>query len=331
MGRVDKTSPPARDSRHRRFRIAVVAGLCRGRGRRLRLLAMRDASEKTTTARSDGDSAVPAHPGAVVAGPDALWVALERRPAEPAGDGRLLRLDLATGAQAPRVPGWGGFPPGARRRPPDRLGSTRLRARRTGGSRLAHRRRVTPPHWFDPPVDQVVLRGNELWALEARPGSAAAARPEDARAGSAASTLSRARPGIGLRRWLPLGDRRRRRGGAADRPGDARGQDGRTSAGSRSESSVTGGSVWVADHEGGRSSGSTRGRSDRWARPIRVGAKPSWLVAAAGSLFVTDQDDGTVARIDVHSGKKVGLPIRIARQPETPPPLRWHPPDSPSG
>jgi hypothetical protein len=46
--------------------------------------------------------------------------------------------------------------------------------------------------------------------------------------------------------------------------------------------------------------------------PIRVGTKPSWLAVAAGSLFVTDQNDGTVARIDVHSGKKVGLPIRIA-------------------
>ena len=44
-----------------------------------------------------------------------------------------------------------------------------------------------------------------------------------------------------------------------------------------------------------------------------MGSKPSWLGVAGGSLFVTDMDDGTVRQIDVRSGKKVGLPIRISR------------------
>src|SRR5207302_677727 len=74
----------------------------------------------------------------------------------------------------------------------------------------------------------------------------------------------------------------------------------------------TGGSVWSADHEGGKIVRLDPRSLLPVGEPISVGTKPTWLVAAAGSLFVTDQDDGTVVRIDVHSGKKVGLPIRIA-------------------
>jgi DNA-binding beta-propeller fold protein YncE len=43
-----------------------------------------------------------------------------------------------------------------------------------------------------------------------------------------------------------------------------------------------------------------------------VWGKPSSLIAAADSVLVTDEHDGTVLRIDARSGKRVGLPIRIA-------------------
>ena len=94
---------------------------------------------------------------------------------------------------------------------------------------------------------------------------------------------------------------------------------------------VTGGSVWFADHEGGKVVRLDPRSLLPVGEPIRVGTKPSWLAAAAGSLFVTDQDDGTVTRIDVHSGKRIGLPIRIAPPTRDAPAPSVRPPDSPSG
>ena len=80
MGRMDRTSPPVRDSRNRRFRIAVVLVSVVAAVAGSVALAMRDSSEKTTRAGVALTRSVPGHPGAVVAGPDALWVAVRRRP-----------------------------------------------------------------------------------------------------------------------------------------------------------------------------------------------------------------------------------------------------------
>ena len=65
-----------------------------------------------------------------------------------------------------------------------------------------------------------------------------------------------------------------------------------------------GGSVWVADRDGGEVVRLDARSLRRVGQPIPVGTKPSGLVAARGSLFVTDQDDGTIVRIAVPSGKK---------------------------
>ena len=66
---------------------------------------------------------------------------------------------------------------------------------------------VSTWHWFDPAVDQVVVRGGELWALEPRPGRLLRldSKTLDARLGN--STLFRTRAGIGRRRWVRVGDR----------------------------------------------------------------------------------------------------------------------------
>jgi streptogramin lyase len=311
MGRVDKTSTLSRDSRQRRFRIVVIVVSVVAAIVGSVLLALRDTSEKASTRGAAATLRVPGHPGAVIAGQDALWVALSDSE-ERTGAERLLRIDLATGSESQSV-----YPRGSVShlgRVGDRLiaslqhpaGLAELAALEWRSGSMLER------HFFNPPVDQVVLRGSELWALETRPGALLRIDPRTLEPASAPLRLSRGRTlalasGAGYL-WVTAAD-----------AGEVLRIDPATHAIRRVQVGgfpigivVTGGRVWFADHEGG----TVRRLDPRSLRPvgepIRVGTQPRWLVPAAGSLFVTDEDDGTVARIDVHSGKKVGLPTRVA-------------------
>src|SRR6476469_6948673 len=102
MSRVERAAHVADDSRRRRFRVAVVLLALAVAAAGAAWLAIRS----TETAETTGASVtlnVPKHPGALAAGPDALWVALTRKPRDPGGDGRLLRLDLSTRTRAEPV------------------------------------------------------------------------------------------------------------------------------------------------------------------------------------------------------------------------------------
>src|SRR5438094_7521407 len=99
MSRMNTASPLTRDSSHRRFRIAVIGASVVAAVVGSVLLATRNSNEKVTTRGVALTLHVPGHPGSVAAGPDELWVALQK----PAGDQALLRLDLATGAVARTV------------------------------------------------------------------------------------------------------------------------------------------------------------------------------------------------------------------------------------
>jgi DNA-binding beta-propeller fold protein YncE len=311
MSRVDSTSPLARDSRHRRFRIAVVAVSIVVAVVGSVLLAMRDSSEKTTTLGVTATLRVPGHPGAVIAGPDALWIALSRDSQEPAGDARLLRLDLTTRAQAQPV--YLGGEVSHLARVGDRLIASVQHASGLGQLAALEWRSgaVLVRHWYDGPIDQILLRGSDLWALQSRPGTLlrlASGTLEPAAAPlrlSPGRTLALASGGGYL--WVTAAD-----------AGEVLRIDPATHAIKRVHVGgfpigivVASGSVWFADHDSGRVVRLDPRSLRPVGKPIRVGTKPSWLVAAASSLFVTDQDDGTVARIDMHSGKRVGLPIRI--------------------
>ena len=332
MRRVDTASPRGARSRHRRFRIAVVSASVVAAVVGSALLVMRDSGEKTTTLGVTATLPVPGHPGAVVAGPDAALGRPERRPAEtgrrPAARPPRPRHRHD---RADRVPGWGGLSPGARRGPAHCLGPPSD----SGLGQLAaldwRSGAVLDRHWYDGPVDQIVLRGNELWALEERPGTLLRLDPRTLAPVSAPLRLS---PG----RTLALAS-----GGgylwvtAAD-TGEVLRIDPATRAIRRVHVGgfpigivVAGGSVWFADHEGGKVVRLDPRSLRQVGEPIRVGTKPSWLVAAADSLFVTDQDDGTVVRIDVHPGRRSGCRFASPGRPQTPPPPRWRPPDSPSG
>jgi hypothetical protein len=311
MIRVDRTSPPPRDSRQRHFRIVVIVVSVVVAIAGSFLLAMRDSSERATTRGATATLRVPGHPGAVIAGRDALWVALSDSQ-ETAGDG-LQHLDLATGARAQPVY------PGGRVSHLARVGDSLIASLQhaSGLAELAaldwRSGKPLGNRFFNPPVDQIVVRGSELWALEVRPGALLRVDPATLEPASARLPLSPGRTlalayGAGYL-WVTAAD-----------AGEVLRIEPATHAIKRAHVGgfpigivVTGGSVWFADHAGGTVVRLDPRSLRRVGEPVRVGTKPRWLVAAAGSLFVTDQNDGTVAQIDVHSGKKVGPPIRIAR------------------
>ena len=268
---------------------------------------------RASSAKTDGPALtlhVQGHPGAVVAGQDVLWVALGDDPQEPAGEGRLLHLDLATGARAPVYLGGevthlthAGDRLIASVQHVSQLGQLAALDWRTG--------EVLTRHWFHRRVDQVVVRDGELWALETRPGVLLQVDPKSLEQSSAlrlspGRTLGLASGGGYL--WATASD-----------AGEVLRIDPETHAVARVPVGgfpigivVAGGKVWVADRAKGSVVRLDPHSLRQVGQPIRVGTKPTWLVAAAGSLFVTDEDDGTVVRIDVRSGKRVGRPIRIA-------------------
>lgn len=311
MSGVDRTSPLVRDSRLRRFRITVVLVSLVVAIVGSVLLARRDSSAKTTTLGVTATLRVPGHPGAVVAGPDALWTALSRDSKEPAGDPRLLRVDLAT--RSPALPVYIGGEVSRLTRLGDHLIASVQHASGLGQLAILDWRTgaVQVRHWYDRPVDQTVISGGELWALEVRPGTLL--RLDSRTLEPAADPLPLARG-----RMLGLASGARYLWATAADAGDVLRIDPATHETRRAHVGgfplgivVAGGSVWFADREGGKVVRLDPNSLRLVGSPIRVGSKPSWLVAAGGSLFVTHEDDGTVSRIDVRSGKKVGLPIRI--------------------
>ena len=297
--------------------VAAIAGSV--------LLATRDFGAKVTTRGVTATLRVPGHPGAIVAGPDALWVALIGDPRRSVGDRPLLRLDLATGTPARTVHLDGEVSSLAR------FGKRLIASVKPVGDDGFGPRRLVALDWrsgavlalgeshlddtvareFDGPVDRVVRVGNALWALAVRPGrlfrlDPSTLAPLYAIRLSSGRTLGLAAGGGYV--WVTAAD-----AGEVLRIDPASDAIKRVPVGGFPVGIVvTKGTVWFAD----RSAGNVVRLGVAGLRPIGdpipVGTKPSWLAVAGDSLFVTDQDAGTIARVDVHSGRKVGRPIRVA-------------------
>jgi len=308
--RVDRVSPPERDSRRRRFRISVIAVSVVAAVVGSALLVIRDSGEKTTTLGVAATLPVPGHPEAVIAGPHALWVALQK----PSGDQALLHLDLATEAVMRTV--YLGGEVADLAHAGDRLIATVRRVGSGRGGQLAvldwRSGVVEDRHWYARPFDRIVVHGNELWGLEARPGTLVRLDAETLFPTSAPLRLSPGRtPALasgGGYLWVTAADM-----------GEVLRIDPETRAIKRVHVGgvpmgivAASGRVWFADQERGKVFRLDPRSLRQAGEPIRVGARPSWLGVAAGSLFVADSDDGTLTRIDLHSGQRVGLPIRIA-------------------
>jgi YVTN family beta-propeller protein len=316
MNRVDTASPRAVDSRYRRFRIAIIVASVIVAIIGSVLLATRDSGDSVTTRGVAATLQVPSHPGWLVVGRDAIWLAVNRDPQSPVGEKPLLRLDLASGF-VQRTVSVGGEASYITRVGDRLIASVRhVGQDEFGGRRLLvldwRTGRVLVRRGFDGPVDHVVRHGKDLWALEVRPGALLRLDPVTLAPKSAPLRLS---PGLALGLasgagyiWVTAADE-----------GELLRVDPATRAVTRVHVggfpmgiAVAGGSVWHADRESGEVVRHDARTLRAIGEPIDVGGKPSWLAAAGGSLFVTDADEGTVTRIDVRSGKEVGAPIRLA-------------------
>jgi len=317
---------------HRRFRLTVVVASLVAAVVGSIVLATRDSGEKATTRGITATLRVPGHPGAVAAGADVLWVALDGDPQRPVRDRPLLRLDLSSGTvvQAVRLGGevsslahdGGRLIASVKPVGDGEVGTRRLVALDwrsgvvlpLGESHLSD----TDAREIDGPVDHVVRAGDSLWALEVRPGRLLELDPSTLAPYSAPIPLSSGRaPGLAAGAgylWVTATD-----AGEVLRIDPAAGAITRVHVGGSPVGiAVTSGNVWFADRSGGTvvrlDPGSLRPIGD----PIRVGTKPTWLAVAGDSLFVTEQEAGTIARIDARSGRKLGPPIRIAHPAKDP-------------
>jgi streptogramin lyase len=316
MSRVHTASPQAPGSMNRRFRIAVIVASVVAAIVGSVLLATRDSGKKTTTLGVSSTLRVTDHPGSVVAGPDAVWVALADAHG-PVRDRPLVRIEIATGNRA---------------RPPVHLGGQASHLAHVGDKLIASIHPVGsdeagPTHlivldWrtgtvllrreFDEPIAQVVSSGTALWALETLPGRLLRLDPSTLALASAPLALTSGRTfglasGAGYL-WVTASD-----------AGQVLRIDPATHAikhvpvgGFPTGIVVTGGSVWYADSEHGNVVRLDPSTLQSVGDPVAVSAKPISLAAATGFLFVADQNDGTVTLIDAQSGKKTGLPVRVA-------------------
>jgi len=300
-----------REWAHGRFRLVVVAISVVAAIVGSVLLAMRDSSARTTTQGLTATLRVPGHPEAVVAGPDALWVALSRDSDAPAGASRLLRLDLGTKttAQPVYLDGEISHLTRAGNRVVAsvhhaRLGELAVLDWRSGG--------VLSRHWYAAPIDRTIFWRGALWALEEHPARLLRLDPSTLDPTSAPLQLAPGRTpaiitgdgylwvtatGAGEVLRIDPTTRRVERVHVGESPAGI---------------SVAGGSVWFTDQAHGVVRRLDPQSLRPFGDPIRVGKKPNGLATTAGTLFVTDQEDGTITQIDVNTASRVGLPIRIA-------------------
>lgn len=273
----------------------------------------KSSSEKTTNQSVVATLRVPGLPNAVAAGPDALWAGLNEGPNQT--QGRLVRLDLATGAirKSVSLPGvlvaglhsgsslwiasagdWYDSTSGELDQLDWRSGAIRHRFRfdrpvfgfapGAGSMWLVVGREPATLVRIDPAAGRVVgkpivIDRNRVIGLAYGAGAVWAA-------GFESGTLIRIDPATGALRRVEVGD---------------------TPVGI----AVAGGSIWVATRGKG-----TVTRVDpttmRVLDTIQAGENPTFVATSAGSVWVANQTDGTVTRIDERTGETVGDPIRVA-------------------
>jgi hypothetical protein len=326
MRRVESAAPPAKDPTRFRVRIAIVAISVVAATVGSVLLATRHPEKTTTTRGITATLAVPGHPGAVAAGPDALWVALQGRPRDRVADLPLVHLDLATGTirQTVHV----GGEASCLAHVGDRLVASVTPA---GGARFGPRRLValdwvsgtvlalgashlndTDTRTVAGPVDLLLPTKDALWALKARPGELLRLDPSTLAPSLAPIRLSGGRT-LGLAAgagaiWVTAAE-----AGEVLRIDPSSGAITRTHVGGFLVGiAVSRGSVWLAD----RAHGEVIRVDARSLRPvgppIHVSGRPTGLAVVGSVLFVSDEEDGTISQVDIRSGRKLGPRIRIA-------------------
>jgi virginiamycin B lyase len=315
MNGVTAPSATARGSTHHRFRLAVVVASVVAATAGSVLLATHHSGENVTTRGVTATLRVPGHPGWVAAGRDALWLALSGTQT-PVRDQPLLRLDLASGSVEQRilVGGQATYLAHAGNRllaSVDHVGGNG-----SGPSLIValdwRSGRVLVRRQFLTPVGPLAESGDDLWALQSRPGALLRLDPLTLAPTAAPLPLSHGQT-VGLTAsggyvWATAPDAAEVLRIDPETRSITRAHVGGFPVGI----AVASGIVWFVDRDRGEIGRLDPRTLQSVGKPIRVGHKPSWLARAGPYLFVGDVTQGTVSRIDVRSGKASGLPIRVA-------------------
>ncbi len=285
--------------------VAAVAGAA--------LVFGNSSSKKTTTQSVVATLRVPGLPNAVAAGPDALWAGLNEGPNQTRG--RLVRLDLATGAirKSVTLPGvlvaglhsgsslWIESAGDSTDRKPGELDQLDWRS-----GTMRHRFR------FDRPVFGFAPGAGSMWLVVGRePATLVRIDPAAGRVLGKPIVIDRNRV-IGLAYGAGAVWAAGYESGTLIRVDAATGDLRRLNVGDTPVGiAVAGESVWVATRGKG-----TMTRVDpttmRVLGTTQVGGNPTFVATSAGSVWVANQADGTVTRIDERTGETVGDPIRVA-------------------
>lgn len=263
------------------------------------------AEKVVATLRVDGE------PNGIAAGEDALWVALTRFPTL---EGRLQRVNLVSGAVEKSVPVEGVLSLTRRR-------DESVWVQSSSDWRDLKPGRLTEIEWrtgkvlrsirFDEIAGSFVFQDDSLWVIVGR-DPAALVRIDEATGTQVGDPI---RISTGRVIALEVGEGALWATAAEEdkvvRIDPRTGKLDETDVGDYPVGLVVaGGSVWVANRDGG-----TVSRVDAATMEvvdtIDVGTYPTWIDAAGGSVWVSNQPDGTVSQIDVTTGELVG-PIKIA-------------------
>ena len=283
-------------------------------------------TEQATTKGVTATLHLPGSPDFAVFAPDGLWVSIHGSDAKQniAPSGQLLRINLATGTVQQTVPLSGSTSnlalDGNRLIADPGIAGTSTAGAAPGeliavdtrtGAMLARRHQQIAG-------GPMAVGDGALWeiqeSLRKDAHHARGAQPDNPRSDRAADGTQRNQ--LGATAWpgeaVCVGDRRRRRS-APNRPCHPRRSPARTSAasrsGSRSREAASGSSTTPTPP----SNALIRARCARSDSQSRVPSGDNFYLGATdGYVFIADDSNGTITRIDTRTGKTAGPPIRIA-------------------
>jgi hypothetical protein len=321
-----RTAPDG--NRRRRLRVAVVVVSLAAAAAGSVLIATTSPGQRTTTRGLTTTLHLPEHPNFAVAGSNALWVSTFGSPANPnlTPTGQLLRVDLATGTVTRTVPlpggenylvrygnrlitnpGYAGSPQSCEHPTSHCTWAGELLAVDWETGRVLARRRAQEAS------GPMVVGGHALWVAQVGPATLQELDP---------TTLAPIAPPLALTRTRVYG----LAWGAgyvwasASDDGDVLRIDPTTRTITRVHIGgfpigivLAAGSTWVIDNANHRVVRLNPSTLREIGQPIDTPSGGAFYLGATdGYVFIANQSNGTITRINARTGKTAGAPIRIA-------------------
>jgi hypothetical protein len=278
-------------------------------------LATGASSDEATTRGVAATLHLPSHPGWITAGRDGLWVAIDPTGRPPIRRGSLLRINSRGHVERSLKTDGVVFTSA-------RLGNRLFASLQPAGDDGLGRGRLLALDWrsgrlltsrtLPGPGGALALGAGSLWLLQVRPATLLRLDPRTLRDEAPPLRLSRGRAfGIAFGAnhvWVTDSEANQLLRIHPATRAITRIPVGGFPVGVM----VAGGDVWLAYRDDGDVVRGDPRTLKQIGESIEVGAAPTYMTATRDYLFVANQSDGTVTRIDLDTGQKVGAPIRIA-------------------